>query len=304
MSRPKQKRLGRGLGALLGEDYLAPSGEDAEVRSLPVSAISPNPFQPRREFQEEELDDLARSIEENGLLQPILVRSAPGREADRYELVAGERRLRAVTQLAWDEVPVVLREVDDRTLLVLALVENIQREALNPLEEAEGFHLLSEEFGLTQAEIADAVGKSRATVANVLRLLRLPPSIRGFLRDGSLSMGHARALLAIEDPGRLVELGRRAVREGWSVREVEARTRSDAASRSSGRGPSGRQAAGAGADPMARALQEALRDALGTRVQLREKGGKGVIEVPFRSPEDFERVFETITGRDPSEITG
>ncbi len=305
MSQPGKKRLGRGLGALLGEDYLAPKGEEAEIRTLPVNAISPNPFQPRREFAEEDLDDLARSIEENGLLQPLLVRPAPDVGKARYQLVAGERRLRAVTRLEWGEVPVVLREVDDRTLLVLALVENIQREALNPLEEAEGFQLLSEEFGLTQAEIAEAVGKSRATVANVLRLLRLPPSIRRYLSEGSLSMGHARALLAIEDTGRLVELGRRAVREGWSVREVEARTRASAASTGASRRGSG---AGTGErhspDPAVGALQEALRGALGARVRLRENRGKGVIEIPYRSPEDFERLFESITGQHPSEFTG
>lgn len=308
MSAGKKPRLGRGLGALLGEEYLAsPPIDDGEIRKLPIRKIVPNPFQPRREFKSEELDDLARSIRENGLLQPLVVRPSPGVDGDRYELVAGERRLRAVTQLEWNEVPVVVRDVDDRTLLVLALVENIQREALNPLEEAEGFRLLSEDFGLTQAEIAQAVGKNRATVANTLRLLRLPPSIRRLLESGDLSMGHARALLAIEETGRLVELGRRAAREGWSVREVEAATRAATAPQSSPStgGDEEETQHARTEDPVVLALQEALRETIGARVQLRSgSAGKGLIKIPFHSHEDFERVFEVITGRDPSEVTG
>jgi ParB family transcriptional regulator, chromosome partitioning protein len=299
-------RLGRGLGALLGEDYLTAAAEPAEIRTLPLIRIVPNPFQPRREFREEELADLARSIAENGLLQPILVRPSPAPGSDRYELVAGERRFRAITSLGWSEVPVVVRPVDDRTLLVLALVENIQREALNPLEEAEGFQLLADDFGLTQGEIAEAVGRNRSTVANTLRLLRLPPTIRRYLEDGSLSMGHARALLAIEDPGRLVEVGRRAATEGWTVREVEARARTEGNPK---RSPSShpRQPTGAAetGDPALSVFEEALRESLGTRVRLRVgRKGHGTVEIPFLSSEDFERIFSLITGRDTSDVTG
>lgn len=306
MSGGSRPRLGRGLGALLGEDYLRDTESGIEMQSLPIERVVPNPFQPRREFGKEELADLARSIKENGLLQPIVVRPSPSVEGDRYELVAGERRLRAVTELGWSEIPVVIRDVDDPTLLVLALVENIQRQALNPLEEAEGFRKLGDEFGLSKKQIAEAVGKDRSTVANVMRLLGLPPTIRRFVEVGELSMGHAKALLSIEDPGRLVELGRKAVRNGWSVRETESQSRA-----ASGRSKTGEASRGdsrspkVAKDPHLVALQEALRSALGSRVRLTsDDAGEGVIEIPFHSSEDFERLFEAITGRDPSEVTG
>lgn len=299
MTGPKRARLGRGLEALLGEEYLAETATQGQVRSLPLNKVFPNPFQPRREFKEEELTDLRRSIEVNGLLQPVLVRSSPGAEGERYELVAGERRLRAVTDLGWGEIPAVVRDVDDRTLLVLALVENIQREALSPLEEAEGFRLLVDEFGLTQEEIGQAVGRERSTVANTLRLLKLPASIRRLLDDGVLSMGHARALLSIEDPGRLVELGRRAAREGWSVREVEARARG-AAPREKETPPRHQSE-----DPGLAALQEALRASLGSRVKVRRgKSRTGSIEIPFDSDEELARLFEAITGENLEGVTG
>lgn len=302
MSGPKKPRLGRGLEALLGEDYLSPPSGGTAVRDLRVRSVVPNPFQPRREFAEEELADLRRSIEENGLLQPIVVRPVASVDGERYELVAGERRFRAVSELGWREIPAVVREVDDRALLVLALVENIQREALNPLEEAEGFRLLADDFGLTQAEIAEAVGKDRSTVANALRLLKLPLSMRRLLENGSLSMGHAKALLGVEDPGRLVELGRRAVSEGWSVREIEARVREDL-ERTSARASTPR--AGATVDPVLAALQEALGATLGTRVRVRRRSsGAGTMEVAFQTDEDFERIFEVVTGRDPGEVAG
>jgi ParB family transcriptional regulator, chromosome partitioning protein len=309
MSRPRRQRLGRGLGALLGDEYLASSAEGTEVRTLPVPAIGANPFQPRKEFRPEELADLERSIRENGLLQPLVVRPAPGSHGDRYQLVAGERRLRAVTALDWDSVPAVIREVDDRTLLVLALVENIQRESLSPLEEAEGYQLLVEEFTLTQGEVAQAVGRSRSSVANALRLLRLPPSVRRLLEEESLSMGHARALLAIEDPGRLTELARRAAREAWSVREVERRVRRivapDEAGSKLGAGPEpAAEGKAAHRDPALTALEEELRRVLGTRVVVRggQTGGEGSIRIPFASASDLERVFLLITGREATEV--
>lgn len=309
MTRNRRQRLGRGLGALLGEEYLAVSGERTDVRTIPVGAISPNPFQPRREFREEELDDLQRSIRENGLLQPIVVRAAPESEGDRYELVAGERRLRSVVSLEWDSIPAVIRDVDDRTLLVLALVENIQRESLSPLEEAEGYQVLVEEFSLTQGEVADAVGRSRSSVANALRLLRLPPSVRRLLNEGALSMGHARALLGIEDPGRLPEMARRAVRESWSVREMEAKVRRQGGRRDTSQGKSrgARPITTVGApvrDAAIRALEEELCRALGTRVMVKggERGRDGTIRIEFTSSSDLERVFQLITGREPAEI--
>ena len=301
MSAAGRDRLGRGLEALLGDDYLATTGQGIEARTLPLRSVAPNPFQPRREFRPEDLEDLSSSIRDNGLLQPIVVRPAPSLEEERYELVAGERRLRAVTALGWAEVPAFIRVVDDKMLLVLALVENLQREALNPVEEARGFRQLAEDFGLTQGEIAEAVGKDRSTVANILRLLRLPVSIRGLLEAGVLSMGHARALLAVDDPGRLVELGRRAAEEGWSVREVEARSRAESRPPRPGRGGGKVEAA---EDPALRAVEEALQASLGSRVRLKSRrGGKGVVEIPFRSGEDLERIVAILTGRPVSEIT-
>jgi len=291
----KNDRLGKGLGALLG-DYMDPAVTGAEANRLPVSAIVPNPKQPRRQFSEAELDDLARSIDENGLLQPLLVRPAPGAPG-RYELVAGERRLRAVRKLGWTEVPAMTRQVDDDTLLVLALVENLQREALNPMEEAEGYRALEAQHGLNHSAIAQSVGKSRSTVANMLRLLQLPVSVRKLVERADLTTGHARALLAVDDPVRLADLARRTVKAGWSVREVERRVRGAGEKKKSG------PRAGETRDPVVRALEEELRSALATKAHVRVgQGGAGVIEIPYRNPEDFERVFEVITGRDASEV--
>ncbi len=295
MTTPRKDRLGRGLGALLG-DYLAPeAAPSGDVRTVAVASILPNPLQPRKEFSEAELEELTSSIRENGLLQPLLVRPAA---TGRYELVAGERRFRAIQRLGWQEAPVIVRKVDDEALLVLALVENLQREELNPLEEAEGYRTLVERFGLTQDEIAVAVGKDRSTVANLIRLLKLPPSIRRLVEAGELSMGHARALLSIEDPARAAELARQAAKDGWSVRDIEKHAR-EGAPRTVERPTT--QAASR--DPVVRALEEALRERLATRVQIRAgKKGTGVIEVPFHGSEDFERVFALIAGREASEI--
>ncbi len=285
-------RLGKGLGALLGE-YLEPEIDAAEVRTLPLSAIVPNPLQPRRVFTESELSDLAASIRENGLLQPLVVRPSP-QGGDRYELVAGERRFRALTMLEWAETPVVVRDADDETLLVLALVENLQREALNPIEEAEGYQALSEQFGMKTAEVARSVGKDRSTVANLLRLLSLPPSIRKLVEEGALSQGHARALLTIDDPVVAADLARRAAREGWSVREVERR--SSQAKKSKRREPPAK-------DPSLLAIERALQEHLQTRVEVRAgRGGQGSIAIRYHNAEDFERVFELVTGRSLSEV--
>ena len=286
-------RLGKGLGALLGE-YLEPEPQSGEVQKLPVSVIVPSPVQPRRVFKEGELEELAVSIRENGLLQPLVVRPAPA-AAGRYELVAGERRLRAVTSLGWADVAVLVRDASDETLLVLALVENLQREALNPLEEAQGYAVLTEQYGMSQSDIADTVGKDRSTVANLLRLLKLPLSIRRFVEDGSLSMGHARAFLSVVDPIRAGDLARTAVKEGWSVREAEKRARSA--------GPKGRSKSTTAVDPLTRELEVALRDSLVTRVSIKQKrGGKGSIDIQYHGAEDFERVFALITGREVSDV--
>lgn len=285
-------RLGRGLGALLG-DYLEPEVQKSEVRTVPLASIVPNPMQPRRLFTEEELAELAASIRENGLLQPLVVRPAEG-SPNRFELVAGERRFRALAALEWTDAPVVVREADDETLLVLALVENLQREALNPLEEAEGYEALGEQFGMKQRDIAKAVGKDRSTVANLLRLLNLPPSIRTMVEEGDLSQGHARALLGLDDSVRAAELARRAVKEGWSVREVERRVAGKGRKRKKTPKPK---------DPIVQALEDALQAHFETRVSIREKrGGKGAVEIAYHDADDFERLFELLTGSSVGEV--
>ena len=282
----KRDRLGKGLGALLGE-YMEPEVETADITRIPVRVIVPNPMQPRQMFTEAELVDLSASIQVNGLLQPLVVRLSP-EAPGRYELIAGERRLRAVGRLGWTDVPVVIREASDETLLILALVENLQREALNALEEAEGYQALTDNFGMSQGEIAEAVGKDRSTVANLVRLLKLPTSVRKLLEQGRLSPGHARALLAVEDPVRAGELARKAVAEGWSVREVERR--SGAAAKKKRNSTSDR------VDPVVRGLEDALQEHLATRVTIQPKrGGKGVIQISYHDPQDFERLYELIT---------
>jgi ParB family transcriptional regulator, chromosome partitioning protein len=285
-------RLGKGLSALIGE-YLDPEAEASEIRTLALAAIVPNPLQPRTHFTEAELAELAASIRANGLLQPLVVRPSPGR-IDRWELIAGERRFRAVTSLGWSEVPVVVRDCSDETLLVLALVENLQREALSALEEAEGYVALTEQFGMNHSEIAEAVGKDRSTVANLVRLLNLPAAVRRLLQERAITPGHARALLAVEDSGKAGELARQAAKEGWSVRETERRAGATRPPRKRTPPPP---------DPVVRTLEEALRDHLATRVSVkRSRGGGGSIEIAYHDDTDFERVFELLTGRAATDV--
>ena len=290
MTKP---RLGKGLGALLGE-YLGPAEGSGDSRRVPLASIVPSRLQPRRVFSDDELAELTSSIRENGLLQPLVVRPSPG-SPDRFEIVVGERRFRAVSRLGWDDVPVIVREATDETLLVLALVENLQREALNPLEEAEGYMALSDRFELSHSEIAEAVGKDRSTVANMIRLLKLPPSLRRLLEEGGLTQGHSRALLSLDDPVKAGELGRRAAKEGWSVRELERRV--------GGVDRKARKPKARSDDPVMRALTQALEEHLGTRVEVRPgRGGKGAIEIKYHGHEDFERLFELVVGRGVAEI--
>ncbi len=301
--RAKKTRLGKGLGALLGE-YLDPTRGESGYRAVPVAHIGPNPQQPRRAFTEAQLAELESSIRENGLLQPLVVRPAtaaspPGAE---WELVAGERRWRAVRRLGWTEVPVVVREMDDRTMLVLSIVENVQRADLSPLEEAEGYRRLIDEFGYTQKDVAEHVGKDRSTIANLIRLLRLPASVQRLVDGGNLSMGHARALLGLDDERRIADLARRAAHEGLSVRAVEEQVRrrrtpvppSPAAATAGAAGP---------ADPHVRHLENELQRLLGTAVRIRVgKAQTGRVEIPFYSPEDFERVVEALLGSEASRM--
>lgn len=300
-------RLGRGLGALLGEitdGPPVPAAAEGEPSALPVRAIAPNPYQPRKEFSADELTELAASIEANGLLQPVVVRRTTFTRS--YELVAGERRLRAAKSLGWKEIPAWVRDVDDKTLLVLSLVENIQREELGPLEEAQGYAALRGTFGFTQEKIAEAVGKSRSTVANVLRLLTLPPSVRRLLQDGSLSMGHARAILAVRDPVQAAELAREAVDGAWSVRETEERARALASDASDGEKPKKRSGRKTAQQLAVAALEEALCSHFDTRVAIKSKGasGRGTIRIDFSDARELERVFLALTGKEAGDIVG
>jgi len=262
-----RRRLGRGLEALLG-----PTREEAEregsLVELAIADIRPNPYQPRRDVDSAALEELQASIRKAGLLQPVVVRPVPGANGG-FELIAGERRLRACQALGWEKIPAVKREVDDRTALTLALVENLQRDDLSPVDEARGYERLLAEFSLTQQDVADAVGRDRSTVANALRLLKLPPAVLALLHEGGLSVGHARALLALEDARVATSLAKEAVDLGLSVREVEDRVRG-------GRAPVRRPRLkkGMGQAPEVRRIEDALRRRLGTdvRVTLRAKG--------------------------------
>lgn len=292
----KRNRLGKGLGALLGE-YLPEEIDPADsgYRTVQVSRIAANPYQPRREFTEEQLTELERSIRENGLLQPLVVRpaSAASPAGAEWELIAGERRWRAVRRLGWTEVPAVVREIDDRALLVLAIVENVQRADLSPLEEAEAYRRLIDDFGYTQKEVAESVGRERSTVTNLLRLLQLPATVQVMVTQGELSMGHARALLGLQDDRQIADVARRAAREGLSVRAVEdvVRRRQESA----GKEPKTRTPG----DAHLRQLEADLQRTFGTAARIRTgKGDTGRIEIPFYSSEDFERVTDLLLGED------
>ena len=296
----KRDRLGKGLGALLGDymgEELTAGAPGAQTRPIAVSAIAPNPFQPRREFADAELAELAASIQQNGLLQPIVVRPAPNGAGAKWELVAGERRWRAIMTLGWTEIPAVVREVDDRTLLVLALVENLQRAQLSALEEAEGYQRLASEFSLSQQQVAEVVGRERSTVANAVRLLGLPVSVRQLIQSGTLSAGHARALLGLGNERRIAEVARQVAEEQWSVRDVESYVkRSKHPAKRSGKREKGR-------DVGERVLEEELQRIFGTEVRIRRgRGTRGRVEIPFFSHDDFERIFELLTGQSASDV--
>ena len=277
-----RKALGKGLSALLPDDG-PPVARAAGDRALevPVASLDPNPFQPRSVFAAGPLAELVASLRETGMVQPILVR----RRGDRYQIIAGERRHRAAQALGLGTVPVVVRDVPDDRLLELALVENIQRAELTPLEEAHAYERLQRELGLTQEEIAKRVGKERPTIANVLRLLRLPREVRELLAEGRLDAGHARALLALERAEDQVALAREAARKGLSVREVERRV-------ALLRAPRGKKEARR--DPNTRAAEERLRAALGARVEIRRTGRKGVLRIPFASEAELQRLFDLL----------
>lgn len=283
------RRLGRGLEALLGSTTGLSSSDDGALKSIPIRQISPNPFQPRQEFDPEDLAELQESLKASGLLQPITVRRRAGK--DGFELIAGERRLRAASNLGWKEIPAIIKEIDDKTILTLALIENLQRSDLNPIEEGEGYHQLSREFGLTQQQIAETVGKDRTTIANMVRLLQLPAAARKLLQQGDLTMGHAKVLLGLDDSERITSLAQEIVREGLTVREVEQRLRTDGGTRV--RKKAGRPRAVDRQPPEVRRIEERLRRALQTDVAIKVgPNNRGTMTVNFYSADDLERLLE------------
>jgi ParB family chromosome partitioning protein len=279
----KRKALGKGLAALLPEVPASDSGE--KLLQVSPDRIDANPNQPRQSIDAEKLQELASSLTEQGIIQPLVVR----RVGSRFQIIAGERRWRAAQKAGLPKVPVIVREANDAELLEIALVENIQREELNPIEEATAYRRLVGELGYSQEQVAVRVGKDRSTVANLLRLLRLPREIRAHIAEQKLSPGHARPLLSLNDPESQSEIARQIVAKGLSVRDVErlvkAKTRTPKAA-SPKRG-----------DPNTRDAEAQLEQALGTTVRIRRKGGKsarGRLEIEFHSEEELQRIYETV----------
>lgn len=279
----KRKVLGKGLAALLPD--APPGGEGEKLLELAPDRIDPNPEQPRQRIDPEKLSELAKSMIEQGVVQPLVVR----RVGSRYQIIAGERRWRAAREAGLAKVPVVVRQAGDRELLEIALVENIQREELNPMEEAGAYRRLIAELGYSQEQVAVRVGKDRSTVANLLRLLRLPREIRGLVADQKLSPGHARPLLTLDAPDAQVAIAREIVEKGLSVRDVERRVQ--AANR-----PAKETKVSRG-DANTRDAESHLEQALGTRVRVRRqgrKGSRGLLMIEFHSEDELHRIYETV----------
>ena len=283
------KRLGRGLEALLGPISRQQAEAQGALQELLVDAIQPNPYQPRHKMDEPALQELVQSLKRSGLLQPIVVRV----QGNGYQLIAGERRWRAAQRLGWSRIPAVVKEADDKTLLTLALVENLQRDNLSAIESARSYQRLIDEFNASPSEVGEMVGKDRSTVANALRLLRLPVDVCEMLEDGRLAEGHARALLGLADGAQISRVARDAVAAGWSVRETEQKVRG-------GRTPRGQRRA-TGQQPATvehQRVEDALRKRLGTDVRVTaRRRGQGLISLSYYSNDDLARLLELLLGR-------
>jgi ParB family chromosome partitioning protein len=289
-AKKKKKALGMGIEALI-PDITALDDQPPEFFQCDIDRLQPNPYQPRRQFSEEELRELSRSIKEQGVLQPLLAR----RSNTELELVAGERRLRAARMAGLSQVPVLVRNISDTELLVMSIVENIQRENLNPMEEAEAYHRLMSEFELTQEQVAAQVGKSRPAVANFLRLRQLPEPIKANIMDGSLSMGHARALLGADTPAMQTAAWRTILAKKLSVRETERLIkRLKAQAR-----PEPPPAQPSSDEIYFRELAEELSRNLGTKVNIIRKGKKGRLEIDFYNDQDLERLLNFLQADAP-----
>jgi ParB family transcriptional regulator, chromosome partitioning protein len=288
----KRKSLGRGLDVLLSSSRPAERAEsgapDTDLRQLPVDLLARGQYQPRMDMHEDTLRELAESIRVQGVVQPIVVRPIGRTNGEtRYEIIAGERRWRAAQLAGLDTVPALVRDIPDEAAVAVALIENIQRENLNPIEEARSLARLVEQFEMTHAEAAEAVGRSRAAVSNLLRLLDLPPAVIELLESGRLDMGHARALLGVGTPEALVELAQRAARHGWSVRETERAVRKVAGGRARAREPQAR-------DPNVRRLETDLGETLGAAVTIESKGKGGRIVIRYGSLDELEGILDHI----------
>jgi ParB family chromosome partitioning protein len=280
----KRPALGRGLSALI-PDAPPPPQTSARAQDVDTDLLKPNPFQPRTSMDEGRIEELARSIRSNGIIQPIVVRRAGA----GYEIIAGERRWRASQRAGLLKVPIVVRDTPDEQLLAAALIENLQREDLNPMEEAVAYRRLSDELHLTQEQIADAVGKDRSSVANIVRLLKLPHEMREGVASGTLAMGHARALLALPDEAAQLRVGREVVARQLSVRETEALVKKSLEPAVERQEPA--------KDVHTRAAEEKLRFSLGTRVRIVRKRKGGKIEIDFGSEEELQRLYDQLTGK-------
>ncbi len=281
----RRRALGKGLGSILPE--MPPPTREEDLRLLNTESIVPNPLQPRQDFGEESLEALAESIRREGILQPILVRERGG----SYELIAGERRWRAALKAGLKRIPAQVRGVDDREALELAMAENLQREDLDPIEEARGYQEMAEKFDLKHEAIASIVGRSRPAVTNAVRLLRLPGDLQAQVRSGALTRGHALALLALDEPAAMRKLAEQFVRDSMSVRSAEEAVR--------GNGRPGSRKHAPPLDPNVKAAQERLQSRLGTRVNIHcSPKGKGRMEIQFNSQEELSRLFDgMMTGR-------
>ncbi len=300
MSKPA---LGRGLSALMsGQPAVAPTPASApvapapapdnreRVQRVPLNRVRPSPLQPRKEFSAEALQELANSIREQGIVQPLIVRERGG----FFELIAGERRWRASQLLNLPEVPIIVREADDRSVLELALIENLQRENLNALEEALGYAQLGEQFQLTQEEIAVKVGKSRAAVANAVRLLKLPPAVQTYLREGRISVGHAKVILGLPDEKLHLIAAERAIKDGLNVRQTEGLVAKLLARPARITSDNTKPKAIVPIDSNIAHLEEKMREKFGTKVHLKYAQGKGTVEITFFSDDELQRVLEIL----------
>jgi ParB family chromosome partitioning protein len=272
----------------------------AGLQQVRLSDIRPNPYQPRKEFKLDELSELQASLKASGLLQPITLRHAPS--GSGFELIAGERRFRAASSLGWTEISAVVRTIDDKTLLTLALIENLQRSDLNPLEEAEGYKRLVDEFALSHAQVGEVVGKDRSTVANLLRLLQLPAAVRRLLGEGAISLGHARALLGLGDDRAMIDLARETAAQGLSVRDVERRVQQTPGSKHNTRANPAKPKTAASGE--ARSIEDRLRRHLQTDVSVhlsKGKNPKGELRIHFYSNDDLARVLDLMLGSDTTD---